>query len=154
MSTGPNDRRALASEALQFVRAFDIWSRRASVAKAGESVPRLRLLYDLYRNGPRKMADLADTLGVTPRAVTTLVDALEAEDLVRRSAHPTDRRITLVELTADAHGIEQQFAAFQAEVADLFGLLDDADAKILERAFRVLRERIEEQTTRRTNAGG
>lgn len=124
------------------------------MAKAGESVPRLRLLYDLYRNGPRKMADLADTLGVTPRAVTTLVDALEAEDLVRRSAHPTDRRITLVELTADAHGIEQQFAAFQAEVADLFGLLDDADAKILERAFRVLRERIEEQTTRRTNAGG
>ena len=147
MSTGPEDRRALAQEALQFVRAFDIWTRRASVAKAGESVPRLRLLYELHCNGPRKMADLADTLGVTPRAVTTLVDALEGEDLVRRSAHPTDRRITMVELTGGAGDIEAQFAAFQAEVADLFAGLDDADAETLRRAFQGLRARIEAPNT-------
>jgi DNA-binding MarR family transcriptional regulator len=144
MSTGPDNRRALAAEALQFVRAFDIWSRRASVAKAGESVPRLRLLYELHCNGPRKMADLADTLGVTPRAVTTIVDALEGEALVRRSAHPSDRRITMIELTSGAGGVEGQFAAFQAEVADLFAGLDDSDAETLRRTFRVLRARIEE----------
>lgn len=143
MSTGPDERRALAGEALQFVKAFDAWSRRASVAKAGESVPRLQLLYELHCNGPRKMADLADTLGVTPRAVTTLVDALEAEDLVRRQAHPTDRRVTMVELTGGAERVEGQFSAFQTEVAELFAGLDDAEADALHRAFRVLRDRID-----------
>jgi DNA-binding MarR family transcriptional regulator len=127
---------------MAFVKAFDAWSRRASVAKAGESVPRLQLLYELHCNGPRKMADLAETLAVTPRAVTTLVDALEAEDLVRRSAHPTDRRITMVEITGGADTVEAQFSAFQSEVADLFSDLDDADAEALRRAFRVLRQRI------------
>lgn len=131
---------------MAFVKAFDAWSRRTSVAKAGESVPRLQLLYELHCNGPRKMADLADTLGVTPRAVTTLVDALEAEELVKRGAHPTDRRITMVELTGGADSVEAQFSAFQAEVADLFSDLNDADAEAVERVFRALRNRIDTPT--------
>lgn len=36
---------------------------------------------------------------LTPRYVTAIVDDLEAEGLVRRERHPTDRRATLVVLT-------------------------------------------------------
>lgn len=143
MSTGDSDRARIAGEAMAFAKAFDSWMRRASVAKAGESVPRLQLLYELHCNGPRKMADLADTLKVTPRAVTALVDALEAEDLVQRSDHPTDRRITMVELTGGAETVEARFSAFQAEVGELFSDIDDADAEALRRVFRLVRERID-----------
>jgi len=87
----------VANATAAFVKAFDAWMRRASVANAGESESRLRLLYELHCNGPRKMADLADTLSVTPRNITALVDGLEAESLVRRSPHPTDRRVERVE---------------------------------------------------------
>ena len=139
----------MATATVDFVKAFDSWLRRASVAQAGESVPRLQLLYELHCNGPRKMADLADTLGVTPRAVTTLVDALEGEDLVKRRAHPTDRRITMIDITGDGSKVEQQFAALQASLVDLFSDLDEADAAAMQRGFRAVLDRMEQRATPR-----
>ena len=138
------DKAAVAAATMNFVKAFDGWLRRASVAQAGESVPRLQLLYELHCNGPRKMADLADALGVTPRAVTTLVDALEGEELVRRRPHPTDRRITMIDITGDGARVEQQFAALQASLLELFADLDEADAAAMQRGFAAILQRIEQ----------
>ena len=47
------------------------------------------------------MADLAERLEVVPRAVTTLVDGLEARGSVRRVPDPTNRRVVRIELTDD-----------------------------------------------------
>jgi DNA-binding MarR family transcriptional regulator len=130
----------VADATMAFVLAFDSWMRRESVTKAGESVPRLRLLNALHCDGPQKMADLADRLGVTPRNVTALVDALEADRLVRRVAHPTDRRVTMIEITGGSASVAEQFAAFQASITDLFGDLSPAERKtivsVLERVSR------------------
>ncbi|MGW1883904.1 MarR family winged helix-turn-helix transcriptional regulator [Streptomyces sp. NPDC001970] len=52
-----------------------------------------------HYDGPPRMADLADRLEVVPRAVTTLVDGLEAGGRVRRVPDPTNRRVVRVELT-------------------------------------------------------
>lgn len=137
------DRLALAQATIAFAKALNAWVGRAAVAESGASAPRLQLLYELHCNGPRKMADLADALGVTPRAVTALVDGLEAEELVHRSAHPTDRRVTMVELLpAGTATADQGFGAYQASVEDLFAGLDDADAAALIRAFGVLGQRM------------
>lgn len=143
MSTPSREQVAAATATLAFVKAFVAWTRRAAMEQAGASVPRLELLYELHCNGPRKMADLADTLGVTPRAVTTLVDALEADDLVKRSPHPTDRRITMIDITADGAKVEAQFGAFQAAVMDLFAHIEDSDAAAMQRAFQTLLDRIQ-----------
>src|SRR5271156_6123630 len=83
--------------AIAFSGGFRRWI--GSVGTDGLSYARLRLLEDLHCQGPQKMRALADELGLTPRNITDAVDALEAEGLVRRTAHPTDRRATLVELT-------------------------------------------------------
>lgn len=45
------------------------------------------------------MADLAARLEVVPRAVTSLVDGLEASGCVRRAPDPTNRRVIRIELT-------------------------------------------------------
>ncbi|MFF8606548.1 MarR family winged helix-turn-helix transcriptional regulator [Streptomyces sp. NPDC015346] len=48
---------------------------------------------------PPRMADLAERLEVVPRAVTSLVDGLEAAGRVRRVPDPTNRRVVRIELT-------------------------------------------------------
>ncbi|MEV7413894.1 MarR family transcriptional regulator [Streptomyces sp. NPDC089919] len=48
---------------------------------------------------PPRMADLAARLEVVPRAVTTLVDGLEAASCVRRVPDPENRRVVRIELT-------------------------------------------------------
>jgi DNA-binding MarR family transcriptional regulator len=45
------------------------------------------------------MARIGERLQVHPASVTNAVDRLEGQEFVRRTAHPTDRRATLVELT-------------------------------------------------------
>jgi len=156
MATGSSSAptpQAVADTTLDFVKAFDAWLRRASVANAGESVPRLRLLYELHCNGPLKMADLAESLAVTPRNVTALVDALEAEALVRRSPHASDRRITMIELTGGAKTVEQQFGAFQRAIVDLFEDLSGGDRATLQRVLASLQARIEAAATPGSTAG-
>jgi DNA-binding MarR family transcriptional regulator len=51
------------------------------------------------RTGALPLSRLGDRLQVHPTSVTNAVDRLEAQGLVRRSPHPSDRRATLAELT-------------------------------------------------------
>lgn len=56
-----------------------------------------------YQGGPPRMADLAARLEVVPRAVTTLVDGLEANGWVRRAPDPANRRVRRIVLTDSGH---------------------------------------------------
>jgi DNA-binding MarR family transcriptional regulator len=140
--SGVEQGRPLADLLVEFVQAFDTWSRRAAVTNARESVPRLRLLYELHCNGPRKMADLADVLGVTPRNVTALVDGLEAEDLVRRRPHPTDRRVTMIEITGGAAEVEEQVGSLRQAIDGLLGTVSEKDRQTLARVLATLEDKI------------
>ena len=53
------------------------------------------------RRGSLPMSKMGERLMVHPTSVTNAVDRLEADRLVRRVAHPTDRRTTLVEITGE-----------------------------------------------------
>jgi DNA-binding MarR family transcriptional regulator len=132
---------ALAGQAVAFSAAFERWTGRKAM-EAGASIPRLHLMYAIHCHGPRKMVDLAEALMVTPRNVTALVDGLEAEGLVRRVPHSTDRRVTLVELACESSQVAGQFRTYQASVAGLFEKLDDADRLVLARILRTLNDRI------------
>ena len=94
---GDERRRALVAETARFAVAFQRWTE----GRGGGGLPytRLRLLEALHCGGPAIMRDLGDQLGVSPRNMTAMVDALEETHLVVRRPHPTDRRATLVQLT-------------------------------------------------------
>ncbi len=80
------------------------------------------------------MSELSEELGVTPRNITALVDALEEEDMVQRRPHPTDRRATFVELTADGTDLcRGAFTEHVGAVADLFDALSPDDQEELAR---------------------
>jgi len=70
------------------------------LAERGLTMARAELMWRLQRRGPATQRALSEDLRCTPRNVTGLVDALETAGLVERRAHPTDRRATLVTLTA------------------------------------------------------
>ncbi len=132
----------LAEATLVFVRAFDAWARRAALAAGGDTLPRLRLLYTLATEGPQRMADLAAHLEVTPRNITALVDGLEAANMVRRTAHPTDRRVTLVEIVDRTGAAELQMDVLRASVADLFTGVDPDDRDAFERVLATVLPRL------------
>lgn len=141
--------RDLAEAFGQFGPAY--FKRMTSRAReTGVTWARMRLLHILACGGPRIiMSTLRDELGVTARSVTALVDALERDDLVRRVPHPTDRRATIIELTAAgraAYGA--QHAHHTASSAEVFAALDPDDQTVL---LRIVRQLV---TTLAEEAGG
>jgi DNA-binding MarR family transcriptional regulator len=98
----------------------------------GLTFPRLRVLEALHCQGPAKMSSLAEMLTLTPRNVTALADSLETEGLVRRVAHPTDRRVTLLELTADGMTVaDESLTPRLQQISELFDELSPADQAAL-----------------------
>jgi DNA-binding MarR family transcriptional regulator len=49
------------------------------------------------------MRALSEVLRVAPRTITDIVDGLEKRGLAERSAHPHDRRVTLIAITAEGN---------------------------------------------------
>jgi DNA-binding MarR family transcriptional regulator len=64
-----------------------------------------RCLDVLEERGPMAAGELAVATGLSPGAITTLVDRLEQEGFVRRVGDDTDRRRVLIELTESARAV-------------------------------------------------
>ncbi len=62
----------------------------------------LDALEHLEADGPLTQRQLGERLSLTSGAVTMLVDRLERAGWVKRRPHPSDRRATLLELSAEA----------------------------------------------------
>ncbi|MCX4733678.1 MarR family winged helix-turn-helix transcriptional regulator [Streptomyces sp. NBC_01363] len=89
----------LAEQLLRVTRRLQrIQSRQ--LEPMGITPAQFRLLRTVaHYDGPPRMADLAQRLDVVPRAVTTLVDGLEASGRVRRAPDPDSRRVVRIEIT-------------------------------------------------------
>jgi DNA-binding MarR family transcriptional regulator len=119
-------RRVLVAQTARFSTDFLRWMEGRTCD--GLTFQRLRLLQALHCSGPAIMRDLGTQLGVTPRNMTAIVDALEEARLVIRRPHPTDRRATLVELSAGgAKEAEQELWPRLDAMAELFGGLTQAE---------------------------
>src|SRR5467141_3158187 len=54
----------------------------------------------LLHKGPQPVNEIGRRVELTSGAITTAVDRLESRGLVKREAHPSDRRARIVRLTA------------------------------------------------------
>jgi DNA-binding MarR family transcriptional regulator len=96
----------------------------ARMSAAGLSLARFRVLSALQSAGRIRMNELSAALGVVPRTVTTIVDALEKEGMVVRLPDPADRRATLLEITQEGLGQLHRFRAMHdSAAAELFDVL-------------------------------
>jgi DNA-binding MarR family transcriptional regulator len=110
--------------------------RSEGLRRRGLTPARARLLRVLDDDGPLLMSELSRALDVTPRAVTGLVDGLEADGFARRAEHPSDRRATLVELTPAGRRFCREMRNGVARVTR--DLLGDAPAHDLATALALL----------------
>ena len=125
--------------------AREVWSimadmvvnhdRKREVAEAtGISFAKTRALRRVAHR-PLSMGELAALLSMDPPNVTTLIDDLQTAGLVRRQPHPTDRRVSLVEVTPTGRRIARQAdAILDRPPAGLRGL----SASDLEELRRIL----------------
>jgi DNA-binding MarR family transcriptional regulator len=102
-----------------FTELGPAWGRWVQTCMPTTSVSyiRMRLLHALECSGPQTMTQIANTLGVTQRRVTALVDALADDGFVARRPHPTDGRSTVVSLTSA--GQAQQDVNWQQQQTDI-----------------------------------
>lgn len=144
-ATGEDACVRLVEEFATFGPAYMRWVK-SRLQKGGVSYARMRLLSALHCKGPQIMSCLSECLGVTPRNVTALVDALEKEELVGRRPHPKDRRATLIELTSKgAETCEDMFDEHQVAVSELFMGLSGEDQQALLRLLGSLREALQRE---------
>ncbi|WP_247048337.1 MarR family winged helix-turn-helix transcriptional regulator [Arthrobacter rhizosphaerae] len=92
----------------------------------------LLALLSFARSGALPMNKASALLQVHPTSVTNAVDRLQAAGLVVRSAHPTDGRTTLIELTSEGRTLAKSAtAALNSEVFAQSGFADhDVDQLI------------------------
>jgi DNA-binding MarR family transcriptional regulator len=98
------------------------------MSAAGLSLARFRVLSALQSAGQIRMNELSTALGVVPRTVTTIIDALENDGLVGRLPDPADRRATLLQITPDGLSQLGRFRALhESAAAELFDVLTAAE---------------------------
>ncbi|WP_457541471.1 MarR family winged helix-turn-helix transcriptional regulator [Streptomyces filamentosus] len=85
-----------------------------------------------YGDAPPRMADLAARLEVVPRAVTSLVDGLEAAGRVRRVPDPANRRVIRIELTDEGRATLRKLrSARRAAAEDILAPLTVEQREVL-----------------------
>lgn len=81
---------------------------------------------------PLRMTALAEHLGIVPRSVTTVVDALEEAGLVRREIDPANRRAILLHLTDSGEAVDADMRDARRHAAgELFAPLGADDRRTL-----------------------
>ncbi|WP_030865612.1 MarR family winged helix-turn-helix transcriptional regulator [Streptomyces sp. NRRL S-37] len=118
--TAPDPDGLLAEQLLRLTRRVHrIQKRHLEGRELGITPAQSRLLRTLAHYGsPPRMADLAERLEVVPRAVTTLVDGLEANGKVRRVPDPANRRVIRIELTDDGRAALRELRAARRSAAE------------------------------------
>lgn len=91
--------------------------RAEGLQRRGLTLPRMRLLLLLDRIGSQRSTDLATRIGVTPRAITALVDGLVESGYVERRPDPTDRRAAIIDVTPLGASVGADVRASHASLA-------------------------------------
>lgn len=113
--------------------------RRREVAETvGLSFGRTRAVRRVASR-PMTMGELADALGIDRPNATVLVDDLEAQGLVRRAPHPTDRRAKLVEATRKGQALAKRADDILGAPPPGLVALDDDDLRTMQRILERVR---------------
>jgi DNA-binding MarR family transcriptional regulator len=131
------DRDELARATWELVRQLffseTVHSRLGDAASAA-GVPHpgsLKALTGLDAERPQSMRALAATMGCDASYVTSLVDTLEALGYVERRSSPSDRRVKLVQVTADGRCAQERAVEVISTPPDVLARLDDAELRQL-----------------------
>lgn len=126
------------------VRAFD-----DRLGEHGVSTPRSKLLAEVNRLQPVRLADVAKAVGISQGTASTLVETLVRDGLVRREADQSDRRAVRLTTTAAGAAQAQAWLSDYLRIAeDLFGVLEPAEQLALTELLNRIAASIDEPPSR------
>jgi DNA-binding MarR family transcriptional regulator len=74
---------------------------RVIADRMGVTATDLDCLHVLHKHGPATAAELAREVGLTPGAVSRMIDRLDAAGCIKRTDDPEDRRRVLIEASTE-----------------------------------------------------
>jgi DNA-binding MarR family transcriptional regulator len=121
-------------------------SRRINSSTRGSTMTpsQLSVLGSIARQGPLRLADLAEIETLNPTMLSRIVANLDDAGLVHRRCDPDDRRAGLVEVTASGRRTHDRLRAQRATVLlDGLHALDPRDVAAVEAALPALEQLVE-----------
>lgn len=104
------------------------------------SVPQFRALTFLHGRKGASLSDVAEHVGLTLPSMSKMIDGLVARRLVKRQAHPQDRRRVKLALTARGQtALEVAYGATRARLAERLAALPASQRITVARAMGILR---------------
>jgi DNA-binding MarR family transcriptional regulator len=94
---------------------------------AGLSSADLEVLGEIEQHGPLPAGRLGELTGLSPAAVTGLIDRLERAGVVARGADPADRRRVLVGVAPGAARIAEMYDAIAVDANELAARFDERE---------------------------
>ena len=154
-----NEAMSTPQEVLNLLREMTGQSTVMSAAiasSAGLSPPDLEVLGAIEQHGPLTAGRLSELTGLSPAAVTGLIDRLERARVARRSPDSADRRRVLVETAPGALRVAKQYRKLEAEALEILARRDEQELAAIASFLRDMHElgvdhvaRLERQAQRR-----
>lgn len=139
----------LAASVGRVSNLYPHWMLLKVEKRHGVTASRLIAMWLLEIQGPITMGTLAQGIDLTPRAVTRIVDGLEADGYAIRMADESDGRITNVALTSNGRRfMRSAFPDIAAKFGSLFAVLDPKEAVELVLVLEKLTDHMKKQIDR------
>lgn len=118
--------------------------QRQTINEADLTSAQYSVLSLLWDKDGRQLVELAGACCCSPSSITGVVDTLEGKGLVRRIAHPEDRRSLLVVLTEEGKALEGATPGLEKMLNGCCGGLPTGDLKQLAELLHRLDEALME----------
>jgi DNA-binding MarR family transcriptional regulator len=125
---------ALRSSLVRVVRVV-----RQQRADTSVTLGQLSAVGSLWKNGSMSAGELAATERVQPPSMTKILASLEESGFIRREAHPTDGRQSIIVLTQAGNDlVDSEQRTRDAWLCQHLAELDDAELEVLRQAAPIL----------------
>lgn len=105
--------------------------------------PQIMLLYSIVSNHPCQMTKLAQTMEVTPSAITVMIERLVQHGYVMRKADEHDRRVVLLEVTEQGRRALDQIREFRsAAIKQYLSYLEPEELELFLKAFEKIAQNV------------
>jgi DNA-binding MarR family transcriptional regulator len=128
------------NELVRCYQAFEAYST-AHIRTLDLTAPQFDIIATLGNTPGMTPKELGEQTLITKGTLTGIIDRLEARDLVRRTAHSSDRRSQIVQLTESGHALFATiFPEHMAHLRKAFTAFTAQDYQTIEAALARLRE--------------
>lgn len=102
---------------------------------------RVAVLLNIVRNGPIRLAEVAEQEGLNPTLLSRTIATLAQDGLVSRTADAADRRSAWVEPTPDGRALAERIRAQRTRAVEVaMAKLPNADRALIEAALPALEQ--------------